>query len=116
MTAQPLDGLDLKAVAASLGEMGADAWMLFDFRGVNPVVGRVLGDAGVGMGTRRLFVFLPRTGRPVAVAHRIEEHALAGFPGDIRPYSTWRELHAEVRTLVAGKTLAMEVSPVDAVP
>ena len=116
MTAKPLDGLDLKALAASLGDMGADAWMLFDFRGVNPVVGRVLGDAGVGMGTRRLFVFLPRTGRPVAVAHRIEEHALAGFPGDIRPYSTWRELHAEVRSLVAGKTLAMEVSPADAVP
>jgi Xaa-Pro dipeptidase len=116
MTAKPLDGLDLKALATSLGEMGADAWLLFDFRGINPVVGRVLGDAGVGMGTRRLFVFLPRTGRPVAVAHRIEEHALAGFPGDIRPYSTWRELHAEVRSLVAGKTLAMEVSPADAVP
>jgi Xaa-Pro aminopeptidase len=90
--------------------------MLFDFRGVNPVVGRVLGDAGVGMGTRRLFVLLPRHGRPVAVAHRIEEHALAGFPGDIRPYSSWRELHAELRPLVAGKTLAMEVSPADAVP
>ena len=112
----PLEGLDFAALTAALGEMSADAWMLFDFRGVNPVVGRVLGDAGVGMGTRRLFVLLPRHGRPVAVAHRIEEHALAGFPGDIRPYSSWRELHAELRPLVAGKTLAMEVSPADAVP
>jgi len=116
MTPPPLDGLDFAALSAALGEMGADAWLLFDFRGVNPVVGRVLGDAGMGMGTRRLFVLLPRSGRPVAVAHRIEEHALAGFPGDIRPYSSWRELHAELRPLVAGKTLAMEVSPADAVP
>jgi Xaa-Pro aminopeptidase len=112
----PLEGLDFPALTAALGEMGADAWLLFDFRAVNPVVGRVLGDAAIGMGTRRLFVLLPRTGRPVAVAHRIEEHALAGFPGDIRPYSSWRELHAELRPLVAGKTVAMEVSPADAVP
>ena len=112
----PLEGLDFAALNAVLGEMSADAWLLFDFRGVNPVVGRVLGDAGIGMGTRRLFVLLPRTGRPVAVASRIEEHALAGFPGDIVPYSSWRELHAALRPLVAGKTLAMEVSPADAVP
>lgn len=112
----PLDGLDFAALAAGLGEMNADAWLLFDFRSINPVVGRVLGDAAIGMGTRRLFVLLPRSGRPVAVAHRIEEHALAGFPGDIRPYSSWRELHAELRPLVTGKTLAMEVSPADAVP
>jgi Xaa-Pro aminopeptidase len=112
----PLDGLDFAALAAALGEMSADAWLLFDFRSINPVVGRVLGDAAIGMGTRRLFVLLPRSGRPVAVAHRIEEHALVGFPGDIRPYSSWRELHAELRPLVAGKTLAMEVSPADAVP
>jgi Xaa-Pro aminopeptidase len=116
MPPPPLDGLDFAALTATLGEMSADAWLLFDFRGINPVVGRVIGDAGVGMGTRRLFVLLPQTGRPVAVAHRIEEHALAGFPGDIRPYSSWRELHAELRPLVAGKTLAMEVSPADAVP
>jgi Xaa-Pro aminopeptidase len=116
MPPKPLDGLDLRALTAALTEMGADAWLLFDFRGINPVVGRVLGDAAIGMGTRRLFVLLPRSGRPVAVAHRIEEHALAGFPGDIRPYSSWRELHAELRPLVAGTTLAMEVSPADAVP
>lgn len=114
--ATPLEGLDFAALTAVLSEMSADGWLLFDFRGVNPVVGRVLGDAGIGMGTRRLFVLLPRTGRPVAVASRIEEHALAGFPGDIVSYSSWRELHAALRPLVAGKTLAMEVSPADAVP
>jgi Xaa-Pro aminopeptidase len=116
--APPLAGFDFAELATALAELGADAWLLFDFHGVNPVVGRVLGGegGGTGMGTRRLFVLLPARGRPVAVAHRIEQHALAGFPGDIRPYSAWRELHAELRPLVAGKTLAMEVSPDDAVP
>src|SRR5262245_15195797 len=68
------------------------------------------------MGTRRLFVLLPRSGRPVALTHRIEQHALAGFPGEVRPYSSWRELHAELRPLVEKRTVAMEVSPADAVP
>src|SRR3989454_293101 len=68
------------------------------------------------MGTRRLFVLLPQRGAPVAVAHRIELQALQGFPGEIRPYGSWRELHAHLRALVAGKRLAMEISPADAVP
>ena len=116
LPATPLAGFDFAALTTALGELGADAWLLFDFHAVNPVVARVLGAGGTGMGTRRLFVLLPARGRPVAVAHRIEQHALAGFPGDIRPYSAWRELHAELRPLVAGKTIAMEVSPGDAVP
>ena len=109
-----LDGFDFSSLADVLGALGADAWLLYDFRGLNPVAGRVLGPTG--MGTRRLFVLLPRAGRPVAVVHRIELQPLAGFPGEVRPYASWRELHAHVAPLVRGRTLAMEVSAQDAVP
>ena len=109
-----LDGLDLAALREALAALGADGWLLFDFRSVNPVAGRVLGVGG--MGTRRLFVLLPQRGAPVAVAHRIELQPLQGFPGEVRPYGSWRELHAHLRALVAGKRLAMEISPADTVP
>src|SRR5216117_311753 len=109
-----LDGFDLPALARELGALGADGWLLYDFRKVNPIAGRILGDAG--MGTRRLFVLLPRAGRPVAVAHRIELQALADFPGDVRPYGAWRELHGHLEALVRGRTLAIETSPRDQVP
>jgi Xaa-Pro dipeptidase len=109
-----LDGFDFAALGQLLGGLGADGWLLYDFHGVNPVATRVLGIHG--MGTRRFFVLLPRAGRPVAVAHRIELASFDGFPGDIRPYAAWRELHAQLGPLVAGKTLAMEVSPRDGVP
>src|SRR2546430_12474649 len=46
-----LDGFDLPALARELGALGADGWLLYDFRKVNPIAGRILGDAG--MGTRR---------------------------------------------------------------
>src|SRR6266516_1785714 len=109
-----LDGLDFAALAEALAALGADAWLLYDFRHVNPVSERILGPTG--MGTRRLFVLLPRSGKPVAVAHRIELQPLADFPGEVRPYGSWRELHDELRALARGRTLAMEVSPQDAVP
>jgi Xaa-Pro dipeptidase len=99
----------------ALAEAGADGWLLFDFHGLNPVAGRVLGLGG-GLSTRRLFVLLPREGDPVAVAHRIELQPLGDFPGRVIPYAGWQELHAALGGLVQGRTLAMEISPEDAVP
>src|SRR5256712_3327976 len=109
-----LDGFDLPALARELGALGADGWLLYDFRKVNPIAGRILGDTG--MGTRRLFVLLPRSGPPIAVAHRIELQPLAGFPGEVRPYGAWGELHGHLEALVSGRTLAIEISPRDQVP
>src|SRR5712691_3622440 len=112
-----LSNFDFPALRATLADVGADGWLLFDFRGVNPIVGHVLGlGHGGGLATRRLFVWLPRAGTPVAVAHKIELGPLSGFPGEVRPYAAWPELHAELKRLVAGKTAAMEISPRDNVP
>ena len=109
-----LDGFDFPALRELLGTLDADGWLLYDFHGINPAATRVLGING--MGTRRFFVLLPRTGAPVAIAHRIELASFAGFPGEVRPYAAWPELHEKLRTLVTGKTVAMEISRDDAVP
>src|SRR2546426_11867352 len=109
-----LKKFDFPALRELLGELGADGWLLYDFHGINPAATRVLGING--MGTRRFFVLLPREGTPVAIVRRIELGSFDGFPGDIRPYAAWRELHEKLGALVAGKTVAMEISPGDAVP
>jgi Xaa-Pro aminopeptidase len=106
--------IDLNQLREELSKTGLDGWLLFDFHGLNPVVSRVLGLTG--MNTRRLFVLLPRTGEPIAVAHKIELQAMEGFPGRVIPYARWGELHAALDTLVRGRKLAMEISPEDAVP
>lgn len=110
----PLVALDRAALAAGLAECGADAWLLFDFRGLNPVAQRLL-QLG-GLGSRRLFVLLPREGEPVAVAHKIELQPLQDFPGRVVPYARWQELHEALGALVRGRTVAMEISLDDAVP
>ncbi|HRZ10181.1 MAG TPA: hypothetical protein P5319_09850, partial [Gemmatimonadales bacterium] len=105
---------DRRQLAEGLDAVGADAWLLFDFHGLNPVAGRVLGLGG--MGSRRLFVLLPKEGEPVAVVHKIEMQPLEGFPGRLLPYAKWEELHAALASIVKGRTVAMEISPDDAVP
>ena len=109
-----LEQFDFPALRELLGTLSADGWLLYDFRGINPAATRVLGIKG--MGTRRFFVLLPREGKPVAIAHRIELASFDGFPGEVRAYAAWPELHDQLRALVAGKTVAMEISPADAVP
>lgn len=106
--------IDLNEVREALHGSGADGWLLFAFHGLNPVAVRVLGLTG--MNTRRLFVLLPAKGEPTAVIHQIERHNLEGFPGRIVPYARWSELEQALAALVSGRTLAMEVSPRDAVP
>ena len=105
---------DRTALGEALAAIGADGWLLFAFHGLNPVATRIL--ELDGLNTRRLFVYLPRQGEAVAVAHRIELAPVAGFPGRVLPYSRWEELHAALGSVVAGKRVAMEVSPEDAVP
>jgi len=109
-----LSRIDLRELSQALRTAGLDAWLLYDFHGINPVARRVLGLGGLA--TRRLFVWLPAAGRPVAVAHRIELQPLADFPGEVRPYAAWEELHRELGTLVSGRKIAVEYSSEDAVP
>lgn len=104
----------LERVRAELARLRLDGWLLFDFHGLNPVATRVVGLSGLA--TRRLFVLLPARGTPVALAHRIEKGRVDGFPGEVREFSAWRELDAELKRLVGGLRVAMEYSPGDAVP
>src|SRR5436190_19774747 len=101
-----LDKFDFPALRDLLDQIGADGWLLYDFHGINPSATRVLGING--MGTRRFFVLLPREGKPIAVAHRIELASFEGFPGDLRPYAAWPELNGLPCAIDGGQTVWME--------
>jgi Xaa-Pro aminopeptidase len=106
--------LDRDELRRGLAACGADAWLLYNFKGINPVAERLLNLGGLG--SRRLFVLIGPDGPPIALAHKIELQPMAGFPGTVIPYARWQELHDGLSGLVAGRTLAMEVSPENGVP
>jgi Xaa-Pro aminopeptidase len=100
----------------ALDKAGLDGWLLYDFHGLNPVAVGML--ELPGMTTRRFFVYIPRSGSPVAITHAIEQGPWLGWPAKWRKekYSSWRSLESLLAGLVGGKRVAMEYSPGDAVP
>ena len=106
----------LHAIQRALTEARVDGWLLYDFRGTNPIAQSILGLPG--MVTRRYFCLIPREGVPVALTHAIEQGPWHNWPAewDKRVYSGWRTLERELGALVSGRQIAMEYSPGDAVP
>lgn len=106
----------LPRIQAALADAGLDGWLLYDFRGSNPVAAGIL--ALEGLQTRRLYAYIPREGVPTAITHAIEQGPWARWPAGWHRvvYSGWRELEAAIASLVRRRRVAMEYSPGDAVP
>jgi Xaa-Pro dipeptidase len=110
--------LDIAAVQAALREDGLDGWLLYDFRGVNPVAARLTGlDASGHMATRRWYYLIPREGTPLRLVHAIERHNLDGVPGTTVVYAGRDALGDGLRRLLEGRRrVAMEYSKDCAIP
>ena len=106
----------LTRIQAELAKEGLDGWLLFDFRGLNPIAGGLIGVEGLA--SRRMFAWIPASGTPVAVVHAIEPGPWRHWPKEWKRevYSSWRTLESTLATLVRGKRVAMEYSAGDAVP
>lgn len=106
----------LPAIQDALAAAGVDGWLLYDFRGLNPIARSMVGLEG--MGSRRIFAWVPTRGTPVGLSHAIEQLGWARWPAtwERRVYAAWKTLEADVASLVQGKRIAMEYSPGDAVP
>jgi Xaa-Pro aminopeptidase len=107
----------LEAIQAALTEFGIDAWLLYDFRGLNVLARRVLDLEARTPTTRRFFYLVPAVGEPRKLVHRIETEVLDHLPGKANVYLKWQELEAGVLHMVSGlKRVAMEYSPRNANP
>ncbi len=109
--------MDLQAIQRALGEHDLDGWLLYDFRGSNPIARSVIGFDERQIATRRWFYLIPRQGEPVALVHVIEPQALRGSPGSAVAYRSWRELESLLKRHLSGlRRVAMEYSPGAAIP
>jgi len=106
----------LPEIQAALRAAALDGWLLYEFKGCNPIASGMLGFEGLS--SRRAVAWIPARGTPVALMHAIELDAWRLWPaawGRII-YQSWRSLESELAVLVRGKRVAMEYSPGDAVP
>jgi Xaa-Pro aminopeptidase len=100
----------------ALIDANLDGWLLYDFRGLNPIAAELMGLEG--MTTRRAFAFVPARGLPTAFSHAIEQRPWHRWPAEWSReiYASWRSLESLLAKYVGGKRVAMEYSAGDAVP
>ena len=100
---------ELPALHAALAAASdpPDGWLLFDFRGINPVMAAVVGPEVVG--SRRAYVWIPRAGLPTALVHAVDAELWRAWPAEWEKVVWVRreELTRELSALVGGQTVAM---------
>jgi Xaa-Pro aminopeptidase len=98
-----------------LQEHEIDGWLMADFHGRNTVA---LGIWNItDTLTRRTFVWIPASGQPVALVHRIEASKFSALPVRFIPFSGYQQLESELADLLKGcGRIAMEYSPMGRLP
>ena len=108
--------MKITEIQRELATLRLDAWLLYDFRGINPIAQNVASLSGKNI-TRRWFCLVPTHGEPQWLVHKIETSNFVGVRGQTTLYAGWQELNEEMRKLLADiKTVAMEYSPNAEIP
>lgn len=109
--------MEIRRIQAVLRDNGIDAWLFYDHHGRDPLGYRILGmDSGAHV-TRRWFYFVPASGDPQKLVHRVESLRLDALPGAKSEYSTWQELESKLEAMLAGSSkIAMQYSARNSIP
>jgi Xaa-Pro dipeptidase len=109
--------MKLAEIQQALREEHLDGWLFFDHHRRDPLAYRVLEFTPGSMVSRRWYYFVPASGEPRGLAHRIEPATLQELPGCTSHYAGWQEMVDGVRSILGpAKRVAMQYSPLCAVP
>jgi Xaa-Pro aminopeptidase len=104
--------MKLDAIQAALRDASLEGWLFYDHHHRDPIAARILGLNEKAHITRRWYYFIPSSGEPRRLVHRVEQGRLDELPGTKALYSSWQELHTGLATLLAGaRRIAMQYSP-----
>jgi Xaa-Pro dipeptidase len=109
--------MNVQEIQKAIQEEGLDGWLFFDHHRRDPLAYRVLGLEPQGIVSRRWYYFIPATGEPRKLVHRIESFVLDSLPGGKTTYAGWERQSAALQELLRGaRRIAMQYSPRCAVP
>jgi len=109
--------MDIKIIQEAIRNAGIDGWLFCDFHNRDPIAYRVLDLDFCKLTSRRWFYYIPGSGEPVRLCHRVEPSKLDPLPGNLIFYLSWNELHQALKKMFGSpKTLAMQYSPENSIP
>jgi Xaa-Pro aminopeptidase len=104
--------MNLDQIQTALRDASLDGWLFYDHHHRDPIATRILGIDPQAHVTRRWYYFIPASGEPRKLVHRIEQGRLDTLPGSKVRYSSWQELHAGLDAMLSGfRRIAMQYSP-----
>ena len=108
--------MNLDAIQSALRDAGHDGWLFYDHHHRDPIGERILSLDPKAHITRRWYYYVPATGEPRKLVHRIEQGRLDTLPGSKGLYSSWQELAAGLKAMLQGaRRIAMQYSPDNAI-
>ena len=107
--------IDIGSVKSYLQDHSLDGWLLYDFQQLNPIFWEALGRSAHV--TRPCWFFIPAHGDPVLIAHKVDTGKFSDLGLKTSVYSGRRDMqHHLGEILRVGQTVAMEYSPLAALP
>lgn len=108
---------NLEKIQTILNEMNLDGWLFYDFRRSNDLALNILDIPMTSHLTRRFFYMVFKEGNPVKIVNGIEAERLDHLPGKKLTYSSHASLSEHISNTLKGiKKIAMEYSPLNAIP
>jgi Xaa-Pro aminopeptidase len=107
--------MDLPSLQSALRALNLAGWLIYDFRGSNPILALLI--PGKRFSTRRVYLWLPRDGQPELLVHTIDLVAYRDVTVPIAEYRSWQQMQQMLRDRLANRgPVAMEYSPLGELP
>lgn len=107
----------ISEIQSALQEANLDGWLFYDHHFRDPLAYRILRFDAPRTPSRRWYYFIPRSGEPQRLVHRVEPAMLDALPGGMTVYSGWSTLRESLPAILGGaKRVAMQHSPMCEIP
>ena len=102
----------LKDIQEAITASSADGWLFYDIHKRDEIAYRILGVDDKKLTTRRWFYFVPATGNPAKLVHKIEASRLDEIPGEKVVYVSWGDMHNKLEGILhERRRVFMQFSP-----
>lgn len=99
-------------IQSALQDANLDGWLFYDHHFRDPLGYSILRFEAPRTPSRRWYYFIPRSGEPQRLVHRVEPAMLDALPGGKSVYSGWNTLREGLPKILGGaRRIAMQHSP-----
>ena len=104
-----------------MAQAGVDGWLVYDYRGMNPIFGDTVGNTNLSHVTRPVWLWIPTSGAPRMLVSFVDQSRFTHLGLDTTLFVNRRDMIAKLRAMLVAthggaSRVAMEYTPEGALP